>query len=256
MKRNYKGSKKVLRDRLAVHPKTSVVVLELLQGSPQQQAHLMRLVQTDPALAAAVMRAANSVHLGFARKIGGLRQATVMLGQNLVNAVVAGRVADRVFERKPMEYPEWLWAHSMALGAACTVLARRTGVSPDEANTAGLLHDIGWLMAASNHVELEGRDRSHARVGAGLLTRWNLPERLVQAVEHHHSIVDSSVSPLAKLVIAGHAFTEELGANGPEPAVSVIEALHMLRLDVRPATVIDEIEEELVTITNVLELVR
>jgi HD-like signal output (HDOD) protein len=111
-------------------------------------------------------------------------------------------------------------------------------------------------MAASNHVELEGRDRSHARVGAGLLTRWNLPERIVHAVEYHHSIVDSSVSPLAKLVIAGHAFTAELGANGPEPAVSMIEAMHMLRLDIRPASIVEEIEEELVSITNVLELVR
>jgi hypothetical protein len=36
----------------------------------------------------------------------------------------------------------------------------------------------------------------------------------------------------------------------------VIEALHMLRLDIRPATIIEEIEEELVTITSVLEVVR
>lgn len=256
MRRDLRTAKKVLRDRLAVHPKTTELSLELLQGSPQQQAELVRLVQTDPALAAAVMRAANSVHLGFARQIGGIRQATVMLGQNLVNAVVAGRVADRVFETRPMEYPEWLWPHSLAMGAACTVLARRVGVSPDEAYTVGLLHDVGWLMAASNQVELEGRDRSHGRIAAGLLTRWNLPDRVVRAVDTHHSIVDSSVSPLAKIVIAGHAFTEELGANGPEAAVSVIEALHIMRLEVRPERVIEEIEEELAIVASALELVR
>lgn len=256
MRRDLKSAKKVLRDRLAVHPKTVNLVLELLQGTPQQQAELMRVVQTDPALAAAVMRAANSVHLGYARQISGLRQATVMLGQNLVNAVVAGRVADRVFERKPMDYPEWLWPHSVVMASTCAVLARRTGVSPDEAYTAGLLHDLGWLMAASNNVDLEGRDRSHARIGSGLLSRWNLPERIVLAVETHHSIVDSSVSPLAKLIIAGHAFAEELGAHGPEASVSMIEAMHILRLDMRPATLLDDIEEELVIQTAVLELAR
>lgn len=256
MRRDLKSAKKVLRDRLAVHPKTVELVLELLQGPPQRQTELMRVVQTDPALAAGVMRAANSVHLGFARQIAGLRQATVMLGQNLVGAVVAGRVADRVFEHKPMTYPEWLWPHSMVLASTCAVLARRTGVSPDEAYTAGLLHDVGWLMAASNQVDLEGRDRSHARIGSGLLGRWNLPERIVLATDTHHSIVDSSVSPLAKLVIAGHAFAEELGANGPETTVSIIEAMHILRLDMRPATLLDDIEEELVIHTSVLELAR
>ena len=30
----------------------------------------------------------------------------------------------------------------------------------------------------------------------------------------------------------------------------------MLRLDIRPATIVEEIEEELVSITNVLEFVR
>lgn len=255
MKRNLRGTKKVLRDRLAVHPKPSDMVLQTLQSPDSDRADIVRMVQTDPALAASVLRAANSVHLGFARQVSGIRQATVMLGQTLVSGLIAGRVADSVFAKKPVDYPEWLWPHSIVMGSACAVLARRTGGSPDDAYTIGLLHDVGWLFVASNHAELEDRDRSHARLGAELLSRWNFPERIVQAVGSHHQTVDASVTPMARLLIAAHSFANELGANGPESAVSTIEALHILHLDVKASVIIDEIESDVMALTSVLETV-
>ena len=253
VKRDLKGARKVLRDRLAVHPKAADMVLALLQNPTTGRGDMLALVQTDPALAAAVMRAANSVHLGYARQIGGIRQANVMLGETLVSGLVAGRVADRVFDKKPMDYPEWLWPHSIVMASTCAVLARRTAIRPDEAYTLGLLHDVGWLMAASNHHELSDHDRSHGRLGADMLSRWNFPELFVQAVHHHHATVDASVSPQARLLIAAHAFAAELGANGPEASVSVIEAMHIMHLDVRASTILNEIESELVTQTSILE---
>ena len=70
----------LLRDRLLVHPRAAQRVLELLAVPDGAHAELCALVELDPALTAAVLRAANSAHLGFSRRIAGIRHATVLLG--------------------------------------------------------------------------------------------------------------------------------------------------------------------------------
>lgn len=151
----------------------------MLRGATDGGRDITRTIMTDPALSASVLRAANSAHLGYSRRIGSIRQASVMLGASLVGSLAASRVADLVFDTEPPDYPDWLWLHSLAMGCACSVLARHTGESVDEAFTAGLLHDVGWLLAASNGVALGSNDNDHTTGGAALLTRWNLDRKSV-----------------------------------------------------------------------------
>lgn len=256
MRARLQEKKQVLRDRLAVHPIAADLALQLVQRTDYERNDLLRVVQIDPALTAAVMRAANSVYLGYARKIGGIRQGVVMLGHNVIAALIASRVADSVFDSRRGEYPDWLWAHSITTATTCSVLARRCGVSPDDAYTAGLLHEVGWLMAATNGVELDERDRTHARLGGELLDRWNMPAELVNSVTRHHSAIDVGTSRLTRVVMAAHPFVEALGAGSPELNITMIEGLHALRIDAREQTILGEIERDLVPITSVLEHVQ
>lgn len=253
MRTRLQERQQVLRDRLAVHPIAAQLALQLVHRTDYERNDLLRVVQIDPALTAAVMRAANSVYLGYARKIGGIRQAVVMLGHNVIAALIASRVADSAFDNRRIEYPDWLWPHAITTAATCAVLGRRCGVSPDEAYTAGLLHEVGWLMAATNGVPLDERDRTHARIGGELLERWNMPFELVNSVTRHHAPIDGGTSRLTRLVMAAHPFVEELGAGSPELNVTMLEGLHALRIDVREQHILNEIERELVPITSVLE---
>ncbi len=237
-------------NRLLVHPASAKLVLEGLR-TPGDGGDIGRTVMTDPALAAAVLRAANSAHLGYSRRIGGVRQAVVMLGAQLVSSLAAGRVADLVFDTTAPDYPEWLWLHSLTVACAASVVARHVGESTDEAFTAGLLHDVGWLLAASNGVPDPGVD--HASTGAALLARWNLPDRIVAAVQQHHTRPSGLTAPLDRVLAASHAFAAALGVGSPEKSMTVAEAVQIVNLaDLRQSVLLAEIESELTSLTSEL----
>ena len=237
------------QSRLMVHPASARVVLAVLQRPDDHAADLTRTILTDPALAAAVLRAANSAHLGYSRRIGGVRQASVMLGASLVSSLAASRVADLVFDADAPDYPDWLWLHSIATACSASVLARRVGESPDDAYSAGLLHEVGWLLGAG--VAADQPDQDHAGLGARLLARWNLPDRIVGAVQQHHTRPASLAVPLDRVVVAAHAFAVAVGAPAPERAISTIEALQLVGLvDARVDRITAEIEAEITNITS------
>ncbi len=235
--------------RLLVHPVSARAVLTVLQRPGTDESDLTRTVLVDPALAAAVLRAANSAHLGYSRRIASVRQATVMLGSSLVNSLAASRVADLVFDTDAPDYPDWLWLHSIATASAASVLAGRCGTSPDEAYTAGLLHEVGWLLGAGSRSEHP--DQDHAALGAQLLGRWNLTDRIVAAVNLHHAPSDALAAPLDRVLAAAHAFAAALGAPSPERSMPVAEALQLVGLgDVRATAVLGEIEQLVGSVTS------
>jgi putative nucleotidyltransferase with HDIG domain len=241
------------RNRLLVHPASARVVLEVLRAPTDGGGDITRTVMTDPALAASVLRAANSAHLGYSRRIGSIRQASVMLGSSLVGSLAASRVADLVFDTEAPDYPEWLWLHSITMGCACGVLARHIGESVDEAFTVGLLHDVGWLLAASNGIALPSNDTDHTSVGADLLARWNLPDRIVGAVQQHHTRTNAINAPLDRLVVAAHGLVAAMGVPCPERSISPAEALVILNMsDFRQTVLLGQIESELIGLTNEL----
>ncbi len=241
------------RNRLLVHPAAARVVLEMLRGPTDGGRDITRIVMADPALAASVLRAANSAHLGYSRRIGSIRQAAVMLGGSLVGSLAASRVADLVFDTEAPDYPDWLWLHSVTMGCACSVLARHIGQSVDDAFTVGLLHDVGWLLAASDGITLPSSDTDHTTVGAELLARWNLPERIVGAVRQHHTRTNAISAPLDRLVVAAHGLVAAMGVPCPERSISPAEALLIVDMsDFRQTVLLAQIESELIGLTNEL----
>lgn len=100
------------------------------------------------------------------------------------------------------------WEHA----TACAVLARnlagqKAGLSVERFFVAGLLHDIGKLVLLLLEPEAEGSAISfamenklplhevereilgfdHAMVSGALLSKWNFPESLTNAVRYHHT---------------------------------------------------------------------
>ncbi len=76
-------------------------------------------------------------------------------------------------------YGQNVMKHSMEVGFLAGQIADSIGADAQAAKTAGFLHDIG---KAVDH-DIEG---SHALIGADILRKYGLPEKVVHAVEAHH----------------------------------------------------------------------
>ena len=102
--------------------------------------------------------------------------------------------------------PEELWLHSIAVSTTAEALAKNRKL--DETNdffTPALLHDLGKLILGkfvrSKQTEINGLIENgvpfviaekevlktdHAEIGALILSKWSLPDDLINAVRWHH----------------------------------------------------------------------
>jgi HD-like signal output (HDOD) protein len=192
-------------------PAAAIKVMRETQSSSSSAASVAKIIVTDQALSARVLRLANSAYYGLSRRIVDLPEAVVVLGMKSVKnlALVAGTYP--WMQRPVTGYclgPAEMWRHAFGTAVASQIIARVSGkASEDVSFTAGLLHDLGkvalsvWienkmgailLYAGREEISFDEAERrvlgyDHCQVGYHLATNWNLPEELCEAALHHHT---------------------------------------------------------------------
>lgn len=162
---------------------------------------LVKEVEAEPALAAAVLRAANAGQ-PEGETTASLYAACARLGAEALRDAVSQTGAG---ERATYEADE-LRDHSLRCATAAMLLAEMNGMlDPDEAYTAGLLHDLGeallrslfpdeaekiiWLghpLRLDREIAAFGVD--HAQIGQWILDACNVPHALSHAIQAHHDV--------------------------------------------------------------------
>jgi HD-like signal output (HDOD) protein len=183
-------------------------MLEMIDNPRTSAATLARLISTDQALTAKVLKLANSAYYGFSREISTVNMAIVVLGFNTVKDMGLWLSVFDVFKNgsngSKFDAVKF-WEHSVACGVASRMLARSTRSRyAGEAFVAGLLHDLGKIVlnqyfSADFASVLEEADKtdldsaelrimgaSHGRVGAWLAEKWNLPPMISDTILFHH----------------------------------------------------------------------
>ncbi len=237
-------AREVLRRAHAVTPSRSLLRLEdSLRKGDASTRQLAQLIEGSPALAARVLRMANSSFYAPAEPVVGLSRAVPMLGHTVLRQLV---LATLVLSRQETGRSTRqgvaaarLTGNAVRAAVVGRALAAETRITPpDEAFAAGLLHDLGhvYLLDDSGDPyavylveeapedplerEMELTGTTHQDVGLVFSYDWNLPPTLGSVLrEHHHA----APMTLAALINAADALVAEVhrpSADGSDPAVA------------------------------------
>ena len=242
-------------------PAAVVRVMQLTDDPKAGMTDVARALASDQALAARVLKLANSAFYGSRRRISTVSEAVITLGMRTTRNLVMATSCQEMLERNVAGYalpPGALWRHSLACACAAQALAVRARYrATEEAFVAGLLHDIGkvvlntylkdqfthvFLRAAQGGITFAQAEREvlgfdHAEAGACLLERWSLPASLVAAVRWHHAPLESpSPSLLPCLVHVADAVCLTLGVGlGLDGLAYTLHPEALAALDLTPA---------------------
>jgi len=193
-------------------------LIDLVENPKTSAATLARLIESDQTLTARVLKLANSAYYGFSRKIASVNMAIVVMGFNTVKDVGLSMSVFSMFDPdKKSSYFDLhgFWQHSIAVGTAAKLLARKAGADyVAESFVAGLLHDIGKVILQqyftkefhtimqrvfAEHEQLEQAELSvagatHGQIGGWLADKWKLPQRITSSMKFHHDPVNESLS--------------------------------------------------------------
>jgi len=110
---------------------------------------LADIVAEDTALAAKLLRLANSAMFSFPSKISAIPQAVTIIGSRQLRDLVLACSVTSVFKDMPAQLVdmESFWRHSVASAVTARILSQtRNDSNIESAFVAGLLHDIGRLF--------------------------------------------------------------------------------------------------------------
>jgi putative nucleotidyltransferase with HDIG domain len=182
-----------------------------------------RVIERDPAVATRVLRLANSPLFPFEGEIADIRRAISVIGMKEIAQLALTAACVKGFsplESELLRRADFWW-HSFSCALLAQEAAHSFGQAPEEAFTAGLLHDVGQMLlfARRPHVmvqvlhasladdkvmpELERQHLGfdHADLGGAMLRAWRLPARLCEAVAlHHRPVAELLNKPLANCV--------------------------------------------------------
>jgi HD-like signal output (HDOD) protein len=189
-------------------PALSLQILNLVAAPSMDAQKLAALVSRDPALAANVVRVANSVlHKGVS-DIETVRDAIARLGLEEVGRLASAVSARSLFNPKlRAQFASFdthfkrLFQDALSTAMAASWLAMsKPAANSGRAYLGGLLHDIGKTIAMRSVAALaaEGKiqprpaaisrviEQLHTVVGEDATHAWAMPAYLTHLVAHHH----------------------------------------------------------------------
>ncbi|MCB1762168.1 MAG: HDOD domain-containing protein, partial [Gammaproteobacteria bacterium] len=177
-------------------PDVAMRVARVLNNGISDADAIAEVIQTDPAITAKLIKAANSAMYGRCMPVKVCSAAVVRLGSALTHKLVLSLSMRELFTTESpllQQRMQTLWKHSTEIAALCYVLARRDQrFDPEQAMLVGLLHDIG-VVAVLNYIDkfpvevnraevIDDAIRTlRARTSSMILEKWRFPSEFTVA---------------------------------------------------------------------------
>lgn len=178
-------------------PEIALRVREVAEDSEATVTQLSSIISQDTAVAARILRVANSPLFRATQEIRDLQQAVGRLGMDYTANLAIGLAMEQIFQATSDMIEERMrrnWQITSQVAIYAAVLSGRCDISEDEASLAALLHRIGVLPVLvyaeeTDSAQLDGihldklSGHLHTRMGKIILERWGFPMELVTVPE-------------------------------------------------------------------------
>jgi HD-like signal output (HDOD) protein len=227
-------------------------VMQELQSPDASIDQIGQIISKDLGMLTKMLQVVNSPFYGLPRRISSATQAVALLGLEAIKSLVLSMKVFSQFESSSQTFfsLDVLWNHGMTTGRYARMIAKDQGTDTrvmEDAFTAGLLHDVGLLVLATNvpdqytetlalmqnqgiaewEAERQVLGATHAEVGGYLLGTWGLSDTIVEAVAFHHDPTRSTghtLSPLTAVHIANVLEEQEQAAGMDGPPIVADQA--------------------------------
>lgn len=223
-------------DKLPSLPHVLLQLLDICHDESLSYSDLANILRQDPGLYARIYSISQRSHGAHHSKpkdsVQTFERILEHLGINTIKSIAVTATVQQFFSRINLERTDFLkqhWHHSLYCANVAESIAQLYHYNnPDEAYTAGLLHDIGQLVFESSYpekytatfaqlseddnfhtLELDEFGATHQQVGAELLKKHGANNFICDAVLYHHEKVEYIVDahPLVKIVNLANLLT-------------------------------------------------
>lgn len=255
-------------------PQTVFKAREIMADPKAGFDDLAKLIESDQAIAAKVLKLANSSYYAMRGEISSIQRALVVLGNNTLGELitlggVSGLLGNRL-EGYGMDVGD-LWKHSLAVAFGSRLIAEKVAAPlANDAFTTGLLHDSGKLILDTYIIErwqafedimTDGRHNflvaekqvlglDHPEIASEVCHAWHIPRSITQAIQYHHNPSQSEDNQLASIVHVADVTAMLSGiGSGVDGTLYQIEEKALMNLGLQEE-VLGEIMSHMLTATQ------
>ena len=190
-------------------PDHILVLLQLCRNKEVEIKDITMTLMHDPALSTDVLKLANSAGFVPGKRVNNLSEAVMTIGlknlESLLITISARKILDDRFQKF-----EQIWEHCNRVASYARTIATKYKMNAiiEKVSLCGLLHDLGKIVLLSVDLDVtqwiaklvsDRRIRtstvmeeisigiSHSGIGELIASKWQLPEYLIEAIQHHHA---------------------------------------------------------------------
>ncbi len=272
-------------EKLLALPFAVVKIIKLCNDPSSNTGDIEKPIKSDPAIAAMIMKRANSAAYGGMGPVRSIQRAIVRIGMRSTRNIAASFSVLKLFSKEDKNLGfnrTWFWIHSLTTGICSQLLAADLKFKhPEDAFIAGLLHDIGKMILDDfmndeyyraltmtntesipiRNAEMSVFDVSHAYIGSKVAKAWEFPSSIVEAIEKHHHYAQlanaSGATSLSAIVCAANQMAKAIQAGNGGDFLADTASLPLwnsLSKSLHWEKIVDKVFEELRSFVDVLEI--
>lgn len=197
---------------LAPLPHVASKAIQLVEDPDTTAGQMTDLLSSDTALAARVLKIANSAMFSRQREITTLNQAIMVIGFKALKGIIVAATL-RQLNRSSAKVETLVWQNSMCTAMGSHIITQHLKKRYlDEVFLLGLLHDLGKLVLIRQatkeygdvvkavqggttywEAEMKVLGYAHPLIGALVAKKWNFSPEICQVILHHHDPLEATL---------------------------------------------------------------